>query len=62
METEDLLNLLPDVVRVEIVGESPPVFLIEGEVDVVLASLTLLFSDSLQYERISSEMLRVWFE
>ena len=58
---EDLLNATPGVKCVDVVGESPKVFLIEGEVELVLAVLSI-FAEMPQYEQTSSTSVRVWFE
>ena len=58
---EDLLSATPGVVCVDVVGESPKVLLIEGDVELVLAVLNT-FAEIPQYEVTSSTSIRVWFE
>jgi hypothetical protein len=58
---EDLLGATPGVTCVDIVGESPKVFLIEGDVELVLAVLNT-FAEAPQYEQTSSTTVRVWLE
>lgn len=58
---EDLLSATPGVVCVDVVGESPKVLLIEGDVELVLAVLNT-FAEIPQYEVTSSMSIRVWFE